>query len=239
MNILAIIPARKGSKSIPMKNIQKLGNKSLIEYTINTARKSEEINRIIVSTDSDKIAKISKKAGAEVPFLRPKKFSRDDSPAMDVIKHALKFLKEKQSYVPDIVTILLTTSPFRTSQMIDKSIRLLKNSNSTCVLGVSTIKKAHPFRAFWPNGEYLKPLKSDFIKYYRRQIHPRCYYPNGMIYTFWYKTLKRFNSIYGPRIKPLIEEENNIDIDDLFDLFIAEMKIKYWKQYRKSFKATV
>ena len=86
MNVLAIIPARKGSKSIPMKNIQKLGNKSLIEYTITTARESKEINKIIVSTDSDKIAKISKKAGAEVPFLRPKKFSQDESPAIDVLK---------------------------------------------------------------------------------------------------------------------------------------------------------
>jgi len=233
MNVLAIIPARGGSKSIPLKNIQKLGNKALIEYTITAAKKSKEINKIIVSTDSKKISTISKKIGAEVPFLRPKKFSQDNSPAMDVIKHTLKFLKEKQSYVPEIVTILLTTSPFRTPQMIDKSVRLLKNSNATCVLGVSKIKKEHPYRAFWPNGKYLKPLKSDFTKYYRRQIHPTCYYPNGMIYTFWYQTLKKFNTIYGSKIKPLIEDENNIDIDNLFDLFIAEMKIKNWKEYKK------
>ncbi len=123
MNVLAIIPARGGSKSIPLKNIQKLGNKALIEYTITAAKKSKEINKIIVSTDSKKISTISKKIGAEVPFLRPKKFSQDNSPAMDVIKHTLKFLKEKQSYVPEIVTILLTT--FKGYNIFIKKLKIL------------------------------------------------------------------------------------------------------------------
>ena len=139
LKVLAIIPARGGSKSIPSKNIQKLGKLPLIAYTIEAAKNSKKVNRIIVSTDNKKIVKIAEKYGVEVPFLRPKKFSRDSSSTLDVVQHAIQSLQKVENYTPDIITILLPTSPFRSPNLIDESIKQLKNTNATSVVSVFTI----------------------------------------------------------------------------------------------------
>ena len=230
MNVLAIIPARGGSKNIPLKNIKKLSGKPLIEYTINAALNSKKIDKIIVSTDNEKIAKISKSLGIKIPFLRPKNISRDTSPTIDLVKHAIKKLEESD-FFPDIITILQPTSPFRTSNIIDKSISMLK-SNFSSVVSVSKIKK-HPYSAFWLQGKHLEPFKKNFQKFHQRQLFPELFYPTGTIYTFWTSTLTKHNSIYGNNIKPLIinDEMMNLDIDDNFDFFVAEMCLKYWKKY--------
>ena len=119
MNILAIVPARGGSKGIPHKNIQELAGKPLIFYTINAAKKSKHIAKIIVTTDSKKIAKISTSYGAEVPFLRPKNISQDGSSTLQAIKHVLREIKNNQSYIPDMILILQPTSPLRTTELIE------------------------------------------------------------------------------------------------------------------------
>jgi len=105
------------------------------------------------------------------------------------------------------------------------------------VLGVSKIK-THPYRAFWPNGKFLNPFKKNFLKYHQRQMFPSCYYPTGEIYVFWTSNLKKFGDIYGSKIQGIVKPENEIshDINNLFDLFICEMRIKYWKQYQKWIK---
>jgi len=236
MKILAIIPARGGSKGIPMKNIQKLNGKPLIEYSINVAKNSKYVNRVIVSTENEKIAKISKNLGAEVPYRRPKYLSKDGSATVDVIKHVLKTLSKKENYLPSIITILQPTLPLRNSHIIDKSIKQLIDSKSDIVLGVKKIK-THPFRSFWSHNKYLKPMRNDFLKFHQRQLLPDCYYPTGSIYTFWTKTLIKYGQIYGPKIKPLIitNDEMNIDIDSKFDMFVNEMILKHWDSYRKKF----
>jgi len=237
MNILAIIPARGGSKGIPMKNIQRLDGKPLIEYTIRSAISSSKINRVIVSTDNARIGQISKKAGAEVPFLRPKNLSRNNSQTIETIKHTINFL-QKYSYEPDIICLLQPTSPIRDLAVIDNSITKLQRSNATSVVTVTKIKN-HPFASFWYSKGYLEPFKASFAKYYQRQQYPPLYYPTGAVYTFCTKTLKKYNSINGPRIKPIIiNQEDNIDIDTLFDLFIAEMRMRSWKIYSKKFHST-
>lgn len=234
MHILAIVPARGGSKEIPLKNICKVAGRPLLEYTIVAAKKSKYLDRIIVSTDNNKIAKIATSLGAEVPFIRPKNISRDDSSTVDVVKHALDFLS-LESYIPEIILVLQPTSPLRTTTMIDKSIMLLQNSNATSVLSVSKIK-THPYASFWLKNEYLHPFKSDFKKYHQRQKYPDLYYPTGAIYTFRYDTLKQYDSFLGTRILPIIvEQENSVDIDSKFDLFISEMSMLYWKKFKKRF----
>ena len=235
--VLCIIPARSNSKGIPSKNIQKVFGKPLIEYTINTAKKSRLVTRIIVSTDSQEIANVAIKLGAEVPFIRPKKISNDFATQCDVVQHAVKLLLEKESYVPDIITILQPTSPIRTGAMIDRSINLLKKNNSTSVITVSRVK-SHPDIIFGHNGKYISPLNKNFEKHSRRQGRSKLYEPTGSIYTFWHKTLKNYDSIYGPKIKPLIikEDEFNLDIDAPFDLFILEMTMLHWKKYRRKFE---
>ena len=231
--ILAIIPARGGSKGIRRKNLQKLSGKPLIAHTIIAAKKTKSINKIIVSTDDKEIGKISKNNGAEVPFLRPKQISKDTSSIIEVIKHALKFLQENQSYVPDIIILLQPTSPLRTSQLITKTINTLKKSKATSVITVSKITK-HPYAAYWLKNDFLKPFEKNSAKYSRRQEFPDLFFPTGAVYTFWYDTLKKFNSLHGPKIKPIVVHDEDIDIDNLRDLFFAEMMLKNWKKYKKN-----
>ena len=237
LKILAIIPARANSKGIPSKNIQKLGELPLIAHTIRSAKNSTKVNRIIVSTDNKKIAKIAMECGADVPFLRPKKFSRNSSSTLDVIQHTTQYMQKVENYTPDIITILLPTSPFRSPDLIDKSIKLLKKTNATSVVSVFKSKE-HAFKAFLPNRGFLKPFKSDYRKYYQRQNLPDFYHTTGAVYTFWFDTLKKFGHYYGPRMKPLIShyDEMNVDVDSVFDLFIAEMTLKHWKNYSKKIK---
>ena len=237
LKILAIIPARANSKGIPSKNIQKLGELPLIAHTIRSAKNSTKVNRIIVSTDNKKIAKIAMEYGADVPFLRPKKFSRNSSSTLDVVQHTTQYLQKVENYTPDIITILLPTSPFRSPDLIDKSIKLLKKTNATSVVSVFKSKE-HAFKAFLPNRGFLKPFKSDYRKYYQRQNLPDFYHTTGAVYTFWFDTLKKFGHYYGPRMKPLISHYNemNVDVDSVFDLFIAEMTLKHWKNYSKKIK---
>lgn len=231
MKILAIIPARGGSKGIPLKNIQKLGKYPLIYYTIKSAKESK-VNRIIVSTDNKEISKISMKYGAEIPFLRPKKIAQSNSSTILVIEHVVKSLK-KIDYAPDIIVLLQPTSPFRTSNMINRSIEMLTSSNATSVISVMYAKK-HPFQAFIQKNGLLKHFnKNHEKKFYQRQLLPEMLFETGSVYTFWTKTLENFNSIYGPKIKPMIinSEKYNLDIDSKFDLFMAEMILKNWEKY--------
>lgn len=234
MNVLAIIPARGGSKGIPMKNIQKLMGKPLISHTIKSARNSTLINKIIVSTDNKDIAKIARKNGAEVPFLRPKKISHHGSSVSETVKHTTGVLLQKQGYVPDIIVVLQPTSPLRSSKLIDKAIHLLIQSKATSVLSVSKVK-THPYSSFWMHNKYLKPFKTNFTKFYQRQKYPKLYFPTGDIYAFWNKTLTKYDSMYGPKIKPLLIEDIHVDVDDLFDLFVCEMKLRYWERYKSTF----
>jgi CMP-N,N'-diacetyllegionaminic acid synthase len=237
MKILAIIPARGGSKGIPHKNMRKICGKPLIEYTINTAKSSKLINKIILTTDSKKIAEFSKSKGIEVPFLRPKKISTSNSSTIDVINHTVDFLKKHENYLPDIITILQPTSPLRTVEILDKSIKSLKNSStSSSILGVSEVKN-HPFLCFQLKNSFLKPVKSNFKTYSQRQKFPIFYYPTGSIYTFWHKTLQNTGNIYGSKIKPLIiNVEDSIDIDTPYDLFQAEMRFKNWNKFMRRYR---
>ena len=234
MKILGIIPARGGSKGIPQKNIRKILGKPMIQYSFDAAKKSQ-INKIIVSTDDKKIAKFAESQGIEVPFIRPAKLSTDSATTFDVIKHSLDYLDENQVYVPDIVIILQPTSPLRTTEMINTSIKLLKQANTSSVVSVSKVK-THPSSSFSYNGKFLKPFRKDFTKFDRRQKYIPLYFPTGAIYTTWYNTIKKSNTIYGSNIRPLItDQDSSIDIDTRFDMFVAEMTLLNWKKYLKKF----
>jgi CMP-N,N'-diacetyllegionaminic acid synthase len=236
LKILAIIPARGGSKGLPMKNIKKMAGIPLIKHTILAAKKAKVFDKIIVSTDNEKILEIAKKEGLEIPFLRPKRISKDKSSTVDAIKHTIDFL-EKESYVPEIIVVLQPTSPLRKIQEIKKAVNLLKKSNATSVISVTKIK-THPYSSFWHNTKYLKPFKENFEKFTLRQDKPSLYYPTGSIYAFKLKTLKKYDSVYGPRIKPMINkfEEDITDIDSLYDFFLAEQTLLNWKKYQKKLK---
>ena len=235
MKTLAIITARGGSKGIHKKNIVSLRKKPLIYYTLKAAKESRFLDKIIVSTDDNKIARVAIDEGVSVPFKRPKNISHDTASSKEVIKHALKFLEKNENYIPDIIVILQPTSPLRSPNLIDRSIQLLQKSKASSVISVKKVK-SHPFLNFRCKGSLLEPLKKDFEKYYQRQKFSNLYYPTGAIYTFWYDTLKKYDSYYGPRIKPIItSDEDSIDVDSLFDLFICEMTMKHWNNYKEFF----
>src|SRR3989338_8383279 len=147
-NIIALIPARGGSKSIPKKNIIDVGDFPLIAYSIAAAKMSKHISRIIVSTDSPEIAEVAKRYGAEVPFMRPAEYATDTAIDLDVVKHALGWLQEHENYEPEYVVFLRPTTPLRDPTMIDKAIEsILSHSEATSLRSGHEIRES-PYKLF-------------------------------------------------------------------------------------------
>lgn len=232
MQVLGLIPARGGSKSVPRKNIKLLAGKHLIAYTIEQARKSKLIARIVVSTDNEEIAEISRKCGAEVPFVRPRELAEDDTPDLPVFQHALRWLKVNESYVPDIVVHLRPTSPFRKAGHIDAGIELLmRDKKADSVRSVCEPGRT-PYKMWKIKGGYLVPLLTldkKGIEAYNlpRQELPTVYWQTASVDVTRYNTIMEKNSMTGDRILPLvIGERYSIDLDSEIDFRIAEEIMK-------------
>lgn len=227
--ILAIIPARGGSKGIPKKNIININGKPLIQYTIEVAKESKLIDRVIVSTDDDEIAEISEKLGAEVPFIRPAELAKDDTPTFPVIKHALKWLKENEKYKPELIVLLEPTFPLRTVEKVDEAIKVISSDEEADSLRGVCEPFQNPFKMWIPCGKYLKPLiKEKEIMYEKpRQNLRKVFWQNGYIYISKYKTIMDKKSFHGEKILPFILSENNfIDIDTEEDLKLLKRYLK-------------
>jgi len=228
--ILAIIPARAGSKKLPGKNIKLMAGKPLIAYTIVSSLESKYIDKTIVSTDSEKITEVSKRYGAEV-IKRPEHVATDNAKITDVIFHALEVLK-KEKYLPEIVILLQPTSPLRTVKDIDKAIEsFLKNrDNCELVMGVCEIKSSVHW-ALKMEGNYLKSLFGPNHLAEENQILPKLYIPNGAVYVTTPGIIKKYQSIHSHKILPyFMPEEKSIDIDDEAEFLTAEKLLnKYGK----------
>ena len=166
MNILGFIPARRGSKRVPNKNIKLLDGKPLIAYTIEAAKASKQVNRIVVSTDSQEIASVAKTFGAEVPFLRPAAIAKSDSTEMQFFRHALDWFWENQQYEPGLIVLLYPTSPFRKSQSIDKAVAAIRQHPEAHSLRSVRLCSEHPYK-MWTieNDGYLKPFGIVLLEY--------------------------------------------------------------------------
>lgn len=226
--ILAIIPARSGSKSIKDKNLVLLGGKPLIAWSIQTALKCRKIDRVIVSTDSKKYAKIVEKYGAEVPFLRPKSLSTDTSPVIQTIKHTITKLEKKGDRI-DIITLLQPTNPFRRVKNLNESLKMVQKPNTDSVVGVCEVEH-NPYHVMTgiKNNYLVYPLfKATKKALHYRQGAPKVYRINGNIYTFKKSVFMKENTIFTKRSRPLIiPAEYSIDIDEPIDLLFAETLIK-------------
>lgn len=228
--ILAIIPARGGSKSIPKKNIRLLAGKPLISYTIEEAKKSKYINRIIVSTDDEEIAGVARQLGAEAPFLRPKKLAEDTARDLLVFKHALTWLEENEGYRPEIIVHLRPTAPLRRVEHIDKGIEMLLNSDADSVRSVCLSPK-HPNKMWRIKRGNLIPFlpKARVKESYNlpRQRLPLVYIQNGSVDVTRRSTIFEKNSMTGDRIKAFVMEENeSVNINTLIDFELAEILIQ-------------
>ncbi len=222
-SVLCIIPARAGSKGLPGKNIKNLHGKPLIAYTIEQAKNSKYIDRVIVSTESLDIADISRKYGAEVPFRRPAKLATDKSNIMDVLIHAIAWMKKKERADFDIVVLLHVTSPLRTSKDIDKCIEILVKKQADNVFSVTEAHRNPYFNMVEINkdGKVGLVKKGRFIN---RQAIPKVFDMNASIYVWWKDILmkKKSSFLKNSRIY-VMPKEKSVDIDDYLDFKIAEM----------------
>jgi len=229
MEILAVIPARGGSKGVPKKNIRLLTGKLLIAYSVEQAKKSKYISRAIVSTENEEIAEIAREWNAEV-IKRPQDLAKDDTATIDVIIHVLDYLRKEEKYAPDAVVLLQPTSPLRTSKDIDDALELFLN-NRNCLSLVSVTEFDHP--PWWAlkieNG-YLSPIFDEKYIKMRRQKLPKSYKPNGAIFIATPKVLYEYKTFYTPKtIAYLMPPERSVDIDTEFDFLIAEFLINKLK----------
>lgn len=224
MNILAIIPARGGSKGIPRKNIKKIAGKPLIAYTIDSASNSKYVNKIIVSTEDQEIAEISKEYGSEI-INRPKELANDNSPTIDAILHAIDSLEEKDYFI-DIVILLQPTSPMRTEEDLDEAIELFMKNDCESVVSVCELEHS-PYWSLKIENNYLKP---GFGKKYfkmRRQELPTLFLPNGAIFISTPENIRTYKNFYLDKTLPYImSSENSIDIDTELDFKLAEIVLK-------------
>jgi len=230
LKILGLIPARGESKGIPNKNIAKVGGLPLIAYTIKAALASKLIDKLIVSTDSKKIAQIAREYNAETPFIRPKYVSTDTTPAIDVINNALSHLKKNEQYIPDAVMYLQPTSPLRKTKHIDEAIKKFNKFKKADSL-VSVIKPPHnfhPIKLMSLNDKYLEPfIKGEGTKKQDRHNMPALFARNGPAILISKLHILKNNDLYGNNILPYeMDEISSHDIDELNDLKLLEFYLK-------------
>lgn len=221
--ILAIIPARGGSKRIPGKNIKLLAGKPLIAYTIESATKSKLIDKVVVSTDDPRIAEVSKKYGAEI-IERPAELAQDETPTLPVMIHVLDVLEEKQQYRPDFIILLQPTCPLRNEEDINNVIRLMIRGADSAQTFCKAVQ--HPaYMVTIKNGTATPIDKKGYAT--RSQDLPEVYAKNGAVYGVTYDLLMNKKTLYGKNNKAAIMPiERSVEIDELSEFKLAEFYLK-------------
>ena len=229
MKVLGIITARGGSKGIPGKNLKLLAGKPLLAYTVETARRSGALDRVILSTEDEAIATAGRDLGCDVPFMRPLDLAHDDTPHLPVIQHATRWMQERINYHPDAVMVLQPTSPLRTGDDIAAAVDLLGRSGADSVLSVNEIPAhAHPMRALRLDqaGNAVLFVSGEPVRkrINRRQDLPEAWVMNGAIYACRTRVLFAAEpSLYGNRVVAYrMPAARSISIDDLEDWAAAE-----------------
>ena len=230
--VLAVIPARGGSKGIKGKNIKDLGGKPLIAYTIEEALKSNLIHDCIVSTDDEKIAKVSREYGADVPFMRPDELSCDKSLSLPVVLHALEFMEKKNKFKYDAVIMLQATTPFKEVSDIDKAIIMLFENDADSVISVVNVDANHPLRMKRIVGNRLiNYIDQGYENMRPRQELPPVYIRNGALYLAKRETLLEQNTFSGKNCLALeMPEEKSVNIDTFKDMLLAEYFLNHEKE---------
>jgi len=218
--VLGIVPARGGSKGVPGKNIRPLAGRTLLDYAANVARDSGVIDRVILSTESSEVADAGRRAGLEVPFLRPATLAQDDTPMLPVVQHALETLAA-ELWQPDIVVLLQPTSPLRRPGHVRDAVGMLRSTNADSVVTVVAVPRhLSPDYVMRIESERLVPFLPEGARVARRQDARPAYSRDGTVYTCWRKTVERFGSIYGDDCRPLLidaRDSLSIDLPDDWD----------------------
>jgi CMP-N,N'-diacetyllegionaminic acid synthase len=215
--VLAIIPARGGSKGVPRKNVRQLAGKPLIAWTIDVARRSRYIDRLVLSSEDRQIMEIARSYGCEIPFVRPPELSQDDTPGMDPVRHAVNILPDY-----DYVVVLQPTSPFRIQEDIDNCVELCDSAGvDTCV---STVPLTKPLQWMYTmqNGDFLEPLVGEVPTEQRRQDLHLPLVLNGAVYVARWDWIKSGHSFLQGRVMGYeMPAARSIDIDSEWDWYLA------------------
>ena len=233
MEILGVIPARGGSKTIPHKNIRLMDGQPLIAYSIDAAKGSGLITRSVISTDDEEIASVAVGCGAEVPFMRPESLARDDTTDLPVFEHCLEWLWTHEQYRPDAVVHLRPTAPLRRADHIDRAIEMLVRSPDTDSVRSVTVASQHPLKAWGLDDEFLHPYLSHehhkFSEPYNqpRQQLPPAFIQNGSVDVVRTTVILDGHSMSGTRIKGFVMDElDSINVDTELDWQLAEILIR-------------
>ena len=226
--IISIIPARGGSKGVPGKNVKKLDGIPLLAFSIKTSLESKIISRTIVSTDCEKTAKIAKKYGAEVPFLRPKVIAGDKSTDLEFFLHAIEWFNTNETKVPDYFVHLRPTTPLRDAKIVDQAIEMfLKSADSTALRSVHEMPES-AYKSFEIEDNKLKTLGTNSFELdganNARQGFPSTYYANGYVDIIRSKYVIENRRIHGDKVMPFITKPI-IEVDTFEDFEILEFQI--------------
>lgn len=226
-DILALIPARGGSKGIPRKNLLLVAGKPLIAYSIEHALQSSRINRVMVSTDDEEIASVSKQYGAEVPFMRPAEYAQDLSPDIDVFVHALHWLRDEEGYTPEMVVHLRPPGPVRRVELIDAAIDVLAKHPKADAVRSVTLARQTPFKMWFitQQGNMVPVARLDDVpdsQSLPRQQLPPVYWQNGYVDVLRPRAVLEKHSMWGDHVLPFIVDDPLFEIDYPEDVHAVE-----------------
>lgn len=226
-SVLGIIPARGGSKGLPRKNILPLLGKPLIAWTIEQAKASKYIDRVIVTTDDEEIAEISRRCGAEVPFVRPSHLAADTTSPVDVISHTLSFFEDIGTYF-DYFAYLEPTSPLRDTEDIDSAFQMLiSNQEAESIVGVSKVESTHPCFLVRLEKGFLISYLNGQIEIKRRQDLDALYFFEGSLYISKTESFKSRKTYYHDKaLGYIVPKWKSFEIDDYSDFIIIEALLK-------------
>ena len=230
--VMALIPARGGSKSVPRKNLLPVAGKPLIAYSILHAKACASITRSVVSTDDDEIAAVARQYGAEVPFKRPAEAASDTATDFQVFQHALAWLAEHEGYVPELVVHLRPTGPVREAALIERAVQLmLDNPDADALRSVGTAEQT-PYKMWRIEGSFLRPLIE--LPGYReahsmpRQKLPAAYWQNGYVDIVRPRTITELESMTGSVVLPFVVEGKIHELDYVDQIPALEQAVKAW-----------
>ena len=228
MRVLGLINARGGSKGVPRKNLKPLHGRPLIAYTIEAGLHAKRIDRLVVSTDDEEIAEVSRSCGAEVPFMRPDSLAQDSSVQIDAVKHALLALEEADDHF-DVVAVLQPTCPLRRAEDIDAAITLMDDDNVDSVITVTNDASRHPYVMYWErqDGTLEAMVKADAAGTLRQDF-PVVWCRNGAVYAVRTQIVLERNSLYGDCVmgSPM-PVERSANIDSPLDWVVTEAFMAY------------
>jgi N-acylneuraminate cytidylyltransferase len=224
MKYIALICARGGSKGLPGKNIKLLAGVPLIGWSIKIAKQIERISRVIVSTDSEEIAKVALEYGAEVPFMRPKQLALDDSPEWLVWRHAIDYLESNENEIIDGIVVLPVTAPLRATTDVDNCIDLFEEGEVESIITVSVANRSPYFNMTKTDNQgYSSLVIQPEEKITRRQDVPPVFDITTVAYVVDSNFVKKYNGLFEGKVKSVvIPQERAIDIDTLLDFKFAE-----------------